>query len=194
MVHIKFSSLSKQWFQSLSELRRVKKILTHFFFPLGSLAFQSPKLAFGCQQGETQHSCFQFRSGFRFLLCANCAVKWLSHTSVEHTKTYESSTYTWSLLCQQEKNGQQDMWIAKVWWRCAKNKHCCSVAKWLRGRIERERKHRQEETSKSSLCLCFCCRALLLNTECSVGLLVKNFREGNFPKLLVHLSSQEFLP
>lgn len=130
--HQFFSSPSKHIFQSINALRRIKKI--PIFFSLGNLAFHR---ALNWFSAETQYSCLQFRSGFHFLLIANCTVKWLSHAyQLWNMQKYVKTVLApWSLLCQQEKSGQHDdMWIAEVTGNgmllCKKQTLCCEWTQW----------------------------------------------------------------
>lgn len=66
IVYINFSSLSKHLFQSLSELRRIKKIPTFFSFPLGNLAFQRV-LHWLLAANRVKHSTPVFSSGVGFI-------------------------------------------------------------------------------------------------------------------------------
>lgn len=137
------------------------------------------------KEGETQHSRLQLRSGFRFLLFANCNAKWLSHTSVERAKIYKNSTYT---LESTVPAGEK--WAAWQHVNCQGNwKPDCFV--WHAGIIvplwtdlgKARREHRQIGTSKRSLCPCsHCWTHLTQDTKLVAWSLTEKLRRRWFPQ------------
>lgn len=122
------------------------KTIPILFF-LGNLAFQRAQ-NWLLAVNRVKHNTPVSNSGVGFISSSLLTVLWNDyHIPVWNMQKFvETVLIPWSLLCQQEQNGQHDnVWSAEVTgsgWCCMKSRHC-SVVNWL---VEGQRERRREET------------------------------------------------